>query len=151
MRLTIIVVDGAVYKDGVCYDHLVWAGTPPSVHALQWFGDNGWVEFADGAANETISQLPDWANNAVAAWGNANTPQPPAPPTADDNKNSAVSRLAATDWVNQPDVYDPSVNPHLANRDAFIAYRAAVRAVAVTPVAGNLDWPTEPTAVWSQA
>lgn len=69
--------------------------------------------------------------------------------TAAQNKAEAGRRLAATDWVNQPDVYDPAINPHLTNRDAFIAYRAAVRAIFVTPVAGDVSWPVEPSAQWS--
>jgi len=69
--------------------------------------------------------------------------------TSVQNKTEAERCLAATDWVNQPDVYNPATTPHLTNRDAFLTYRAWLRAVAVTPVEGNLDWPTEPTAVWS--
>jgi hypothetical protein len=89
---------------------------------------------------------PDW----VGIGMNINTPEPPAPvSTAEQNKAMAVARLAATDWVNEPDVYDPANTPHLTNRDAFLTYRAQVRVIAVTPVEGNLDWPTEPTAVWS--
>lgn len=76
-------------------------------------------------------------------------PPPPYINTADENKAEAQRRVAATDWVNQPDVYDPSNTPHLTNRDAFLAYRSQIRAIAVNPVEGNLDWPTEPTAVWS--
>ena len=67
------------------------------------------------------------------------------------NKSEAERRLQATDWVNEPDVYDPARNPHLMNRDAFLDYRSWCRNIAVNPVAGNLNWPTEPTAVWSQA
>lgn len=78
-------------------------------------------------------------------------PPPPPPPSADANKAEAERRLQTTDWVNQPDVYDPASTPHLTNRDAFLAYRSQVRAIAVNPVAGNLNWPTEPAAVWSQA
>ncbi len=78
-------------------------------------------------------------------------PPPPYVPTAADNKSNAEQRLQATDWVNEPDVYDPARNPHLLNRDAFLDYRAWCRNIAVYPVAGNLDWPTEPVAVWSQA
>lgn len=74
---------------------------------------------------------------------------PPPPPSSDQNKTTAERRLAATDWVNQPDVYDPANTPHLTNRDAFLAYRSQVRAIAVNPTEGNLNWPTEPTAVWS--
>lgn len=68
-----------------------------------------------------------------------------------DNKLEAESRLQATDWVNEPDVYDTARNPHLLNRDAFLDYRAWCRNIAVNPVAGNLNWPTAPAAVWSQA
>lgn len=83
----------------------------------------------------------------VAAY----VPPPPYVPSASDNKANAEQRLQATDWVNEPDVYDPARNPHLLNRDAFLDYRSWCRNIAVYPVAGNLDWPTEPTAVWSQA
>ena len=69
--------------------------------------------------------------------------------TADQNKSEATQRLSKTDWVNEPDVYDSARNPHLLNRDAFLDYRAWCRNIAVNPVAGNLDWPTEPVAVWS--
>lgn len=81
MRLTIIPSDGAVYKDGLCYSHLTWEGTPNSVHALQWFNNTGWIEFNDDnpydnykPANETITELPQWALNALAAWEEANNP-----------------------------------------------------------------------------
>jgi hypothetical protein len=71
--------------------------------------------------------------------------------TAAQNKSNAEQCLQATDWVNEPDVYDPARNPHLMNRDAFLDYRSRCRNIAVYPVAGNLNWPTEPAAVWSQA
>lgn len=70
--------------------------------------------------------------------------------TATQNKINAQQRLTETDWVNEPDVYDPARDPHLMNRDAFLDYRSWCRNIAVNPVAGNLNWPTEPTAVWSQ-
>jgi hypothetical protein len=78
-------------------------------------------------------------------------PDPVVSPTAGENKKEAERRLAATDWVNQPDVYDPANTPHLLNRDDFLAYRAVVRGIAVNPSAGVLDWPVEPTDSWSQA
>lgn len=69
--------------------------------------------------------------------------------SAASNKAEAERRLAATDWVNQPDVYDPANTPHLTNRDDFITYRLQVREIAVNPVAGNLDWAVQPTDVWA--
>ena len=90
---------------------------------------------------------------AAAAAGQYGPVAPYVAPvaTADQNKSTAEQRLQATDWVNEPDVYDPARNPHLMNRDAFLDYRSWCRNIAVYPVAGNLEWPTEPTAVWSQA
>lgn len=81
MRLTIIVPDKAVYKDGVFYNELSWVGTPEGTHALQWFGANGWVEYNDGTPNQNITTLPAWVNNALASWEEANAPKPEPEPT----------------------------------------------------------------------
>lgn len=153
MRLTIITSDGAVYKDDVCYSNLKWIGSPPDVHALQWFENHGWIEYNNGLPNENIDSLPSWTMNAISAWEQAdyNQKHPPAPPppTAEQNKNLASSKLFATDWVNQPDVMDTSVDPHLLNRDEFLEYRAQIRSIALNPVAGDIDWPEVPESVWS--
>lgn len=150
MRLTIIPSDGAVYKNGVCYSGLSWEGTPVDVHALQYDTDliAGWIEYNNGKPNEEIVDLPQWALNAEAAWTQANTPKPPEPPTAEQNKQTAISLLAATDWVNQPDVRNTAVFPHLANGNEFDTYRVSVRKYAVTPIAGDIDWPVKPDEVW---
>ena len=155
MKLTIIPSDKAVYINGLCYSELDWEGTPSGVNALQWAFDSGWIEYTDiNTPNEFIDSLPDWTNNAVAAWqvayDNAHKPpEPPPPPTAEDNKNHAVWLLSKTDWVNQPDVTDTSVTPHLLNKAEFDAYRLAIRQYAVYPVDGNIDWLTSPQAQWS--
>lgn len=70
-------------------------------------------------------------------------------PTAEQNQATAVNLLSATDWVNQPDVTNPDINPHLLNHAAFITYRNEIRAISISPTAGNLDWPVEPTPEWS--
>lgn len=81
----------------------------------------------------------------VAAYA----PPPPYVPTADDNKATAVTLLQATDWTTIADVGNPQMsNPYLANQSAFIAYRNALRNIAVYPVAGDLVWPTAPVAQW---
>lgn len=150
MRLTIIPSDGAVYENGLCYSNLVWDGTPPNVHALQYFDDNtGWIEFDNGTPNENITVLPQWADNAMAAWTVANTPIPPTPPTAEENKATAINLLQATDWTQIPSVSDPALsNPYLANKMAFDQYRNEVRQYAVYPVAGYIDFPLIPTENW---
>jgi hypothetical protein len=150
MKLTIIPSDGAVYENGVCYLNLTWNGTPLDVHALQWFDVEGWIEFNDGKPNETITELPQWANNAMDAWTVANTPVPPQPPTAEQNKQTAVSKLQSTDWTTIPDVADPlKSNPYLSNAQDFVTYRNAVRQYAIYPVAGDINWPAVPQEVWT--
>ena len=149
MLLTIIPSDGAVYEDGLCYAPLTWDGTPSNVHALQWQTSSGWIEFNDGTPNEDITVLPQWADNAMAAWTIANTPVPPTPPTAEENKATAVGLLQATDWTTIADVGNPQMsNPYLANQADFIAYRNAIRNIAVYPTAGDLVWPVVPTEDW---
>lgn len=81
----------------------------------------------------------------VVEW--KQTPPPTTP--ANQNKVKAERLLAETDWVNQPDVIDPNVNPHLLNHADFITYRAALRTIAVNPQPGVLVWPTKPQEQWS--
>ena len=72
MKLTIIKDDGAVYKDNVSYDNLSLPTIPSNVHALQWNNDKGHIEFVDNVTtNETITELPSWANDALTAWQTA--------------------------------------------------------------------------------
>ena len=77
-------------------------------------------------------------------------PPPPYIPTAEDNKNTAISLLSQTDWATIADVADPKIsNPYLTNQQAFYDFRNQVRPIAINPVAGNIDFPTIPTATWS--
>jgi hypothetical protein len=151
MLLTIIPVDGAVKKDEVGYIDLDLSscGIPSNVRALQWQETAGWIEFWD-KPNEDITELPSWVDCCLAAWTVANTPVPPNPPTAEENKTAAISFLQATDWTTIPDVSDPAKsNPYLSNVNDFVTYRNAVRQYALNPVAGNITWPTIPEEVWT--
>ena len=80
-------------------------------------------------------------------------PQPePVPPTAEQNKQTARIKLQSTDWTTIPDVGDPTKsNPYLSNVQDFVTYRNAVRQYAITPIAGNISWPINPTEVWTTA
>ena len=72
MKLTIIKDDGAVYKDSVSYSDLSLPTVPSDVHALQWNDTVGHIEFVDNVkANEAITELPSWANDALTAWQTA--------------------------------------------------------------------------------
>jgi hypothetical protein len=78
MKLTIIPIDNAVYKDSVSYFGLDLSSVPNNVHALQWENTAGWIEFLnndDGTKplNEPIIALPDWANVCLTKWNDAKT------------------------------------------------------------------------------
>jgi hypothetical protein len=152
MKLTIIPVDGSVGEDEVFYNglNLNSCAIPTNVHALQWDGVSGWIEFNESIPNEEITALPSWANCCMTKWTEANTPIPPLPPTAEQNKATAVGKLQATDWATIPDVADPlKSNPYLSNSQDFVVYRNSVRQYAVYPVAGDVNWPTVPQEVWT--
>jgi hypothetical protein len=153
MKLTIIPVDGSVGENGVFYNNLDLSscGIPADVHALQWQDTAGWIEYKSALVqNQDITELPAWANACMAKWTEANTPVPPQPPTAEQNKTTAVDKLQATDWTTIPDVGDSTKsNPYLSNVQDFVTYRNAVRQYAINPVAGNINWPTLPQEVWT--
>lgn len=74
MKLTIIPVDGAVYKDSYSYSNLdlTSCGIPTDVSALQWQDVAGWVEYKSSLVpNEPITTLPAWATACVAKWDEA--------------------------------------------------------------------------------
>jgi hypothetical protein len=101
----------------------------------------------------------DCAENVVADqfWYNPDNQQiepnpivPPPTPTAEENKNYAIELLSETDWATIPDVADPAIsNPYLTNQQAYFDYRNLVRPYTINPVAGNINWPTQPTPIWS--
>lgn len=77
MKITIIPVDGAVYKDGVSFCGLDLSFIPSNIHALQWIDSKGWLEFKQDqdfnkAANENIDELPEWAEQSLLKWEEAN-------------------------------------------------------------------------------
>ena len=80
MKLTIIPVDNAVYVDGINYSglNLSTANIPSNVHALQWKNTIGWIEFLDNddatkPQNQSITELPEWANACLVKWTEAKT------------------------------------------------------------------------------
>lgn len=78
MKLTIIPIDGAVYVDDVSFSNmdLSSCNIPSDVHALQWNGVKGWIEFVEDEDfnkpnNQIITELPDWAIQSKVKWDEA--------------------------------------------------------------------------------
>lgn len=77
-------------------------------------------------------------------------PYVPPPPTAEENKQQAVKLLQETDWTSIADVGNPEVaNPYLVNQSEFLAWRSKIRAIAINPQPGNLEWEPMPQEQWS--
>lgn len=91
MKLTIIPIDGAVYKDDYSYSGLDLSAAPNNVHALQWKDTKGWIEFKDNddgtkPQNQTITELPNWANTCVTKWNEAEAARIAAAAEAEANQ-----------------------------------------------------------------
>jgi len=74
MKLTIIPVDNAVYKDNVSYLglDLSTCGIPSNVSALQWQDTSGWIEDESPMVqNQDINELPAWAQACLVKWDEA--------------------------------------------------------------------------------
>jgi hypothetical protein len=101
MKITIIVEDGAVYKDGVSYSNLDLSSVPTNIHAVQ-FNDTinvGWVEFKDNddgtkPQNESLTSLPDWAITALTKWDDAKTAQEVAQEAAANQPHTTGTQTA---------------------------------------------------------
>lgn len=147
MKLTIIPIDAAVYKNNLSYAGLDLheCNIPADVQALQWDDSAGWIEFTDHRENEHITQLPSWATACVLAWDakdylEKNPPAPTPEQMVVFNEAKAKSLLFESDWTQLLDV-------NLANKTEWDVYRQALRAIAVAPTVEPV-WPTKPTVVW---
>ena len=154
MQLTIIISDGAVYEDGLCYAPLIWDGTPSNVHALQFDSSAsvGWIEFNDGTPNETITAVPTWGQNAEAAWqvayDNAHNPPVPPPLPYDVKYKLMVierdKRLQGCDYTQLPDVIALHDSAWL---QGWVTYRQELRDLPSLVNPSNIDnipWPVPP-------
>jgi hypothetical protein len=96
MKLTIIPVDNAVYKDGVSYSNLDLSSVPSDVHALQFnnTSNTGWIEFISTTPNEEITELPTWAITAMTKWDEAKA-------KAEAEAKAEAARLAAEQAAQQ--------------------------------------------------
>jgi hypothetical protein len=151
MRLTIIRDMGLVHIDGRGHDEQDMTGVPEDVHALQWDGTSGEIEFVDNTPNEEITSLPSWANDKATAMSTklaeedaeALRLEEEAKAYAESTEGKAEAirmerdrLIADTDWWALSDV---------TMTDAQSAYRQALR--DITSQAGfpeNIEWPIKP-------
>lgn len=139
----------AVGHDTTYYHQLVLdhPNTPSALSGLDWDTETstGVIFYNDGRPMEPITELPDWALAADAAWEAEHALHP----TPEENKNNARGRLFMTDWVEVPSYTDTSNTHHLTNKDEFEAYRQELLAIYRNPPQGEIDWPVAPEEKWN--
>lgn len=91
-------------------------------------------------------QWVDCDQSVQAGWSYVNgifsaPPSPTEDQLKEMCKDQAKNLISKSDWSTLSDVT-------LKNQADFIAYRAAIRALIINPVA-EPTWPTEPTPEWS--
>jgi len=106
------------------------------------FDDKGVESISTWNATKLGTQpTQDVLDAAGVAASNAKTQQ--------TNKEQASKLLTATDWVEIPSVSNTANTPHLVNYNDFMAYRLALRAIAVNPSVTPATFPTIPTEQWA--
>ena len=160
MRLTIIPDDGPIVVDGHTYTEINFSekgiNSPADVHALQWYGEEGEIEYKERTKpNKEITKLPAWANAAASAHADLLHEEqnpPPLPDLTDAEILDSVIELRAdflssTDWTVLPD--SPFTD---AERESWVSYRQNLRDITDTAgypwngVYSYDNWPTPPTA-----
>lgn len=141
MRISIITDDNCVVKDGVGYSlDLSSCGIPSNIHALQWDGSSGEIEYNDGTAQHDIDALPSWATSAVGVH-DAKDAEMNAPLTPEQIEQGAIIERARL--MNESDHWALSDTPPMTQEE--LDYREALRNIT-TAEGWPTDhvWPTKP-------
>ncbi len=95
MRVTIIADDGKVGVDGV-FRSVNLSALDANIHAVQWDGTVGHIEFKDRSPNEVIDDFAAF-QSFVAAWTAA--APPPPPPSPPKSKAPLTAEELATHFI----------------------------------------------------
>lgn len=121
---------------------------------LYYYDNYGWLSATpiEGRSTEVVPMSPEGnkqPNFTGYTWILLEYTPPPAPPSGDENAQTANAILISTDWTAIPSVGDPlQSNPYLVNQKEWIEYRSKIRNISVNQVKGYLDW-TAPEELWS--
>ena len=146
MKITVIRDDGTVIKDGTAILGLDMSSIATNIHAIQWDGAVGEIEFkpnADGEVKTEVISDMGIVSQALALWEEKHA-ELNAPPTEAvllaECKGRAKYFLEQSDWAVLPDV-------NISNKADFESYRTALRGLYLNPQVSP-TFPTEPTPIW---
>ena len=149
MRVSVHAPASQIYVDGDAIENCNLSRLPSDVRVIHWDSNkaSGWIEYYQDDSgempNNTIITSFDTYSWVIDEWNRLDAIRKiPYVNTPEDNKGMAKFKLAVTDYVYLPDV-------NITNTAAFDTYRAQIRNIFFNPTAGDIDWPTEPTPVWS--
>ena len=148
MKLTIIRDMGLVHVDGTGYDELDMSSVPVEIHAVQWNGTEGEIEYvSNDVPNEYITALPSWVDAPIAARQAKIDEEAIAEAEAeayaasDEGKAEAIrvkrdSLIAETDWWASSD---------LTMTQEQSDYRQALRDITLQEgFPQSINWPIKP-------
>ena len=133
--LTIIKDDGYVAVDGVGFQPLDCSSLSANIHAIQFDGTNGWVEYNDGTANLAITAISDYSA-ITDLWTSTNDS---LSTELSDTNSEKTTEKATYDWKRQwgsaptyasvgdqlDQQYKDAVNGTTTWKDAIAAVKAA--------------------------
>ena len=161
MRITIVRDDNLVIVDERAATIDV-SDLPSNLHALQWRGETGEVEFNDGTPNEIIANITQYQRYInVHQEIIAKEDEPPPPPTEHEKYSKLImqrdQKLAETDWLvmrhlEREDLYlakDKGIKPALYdNYIPVLEYRQHLRDLPQHhKTSDKWQWPEEPKVV----
>jgi hypothetical protein len=145
-RITIINNDNGtvdVNLNGENLENVPTTNLDPSIHAVQWFGDRGEVEYND--RNEDITEFSEFdiimTDRQTEIDRLTQEAQDNEPSEEEKDRSQRDSLLELTDWivVKYLDIGDPVPQ-------VWSDYRQALRDITEqSGFPGNVDWPEEPT------
>ena len=152
MKLTIIRDMGLVHVDGRGHDELDLSSVPAEVHAVQWDGTNGEIEYVgNDVPNDSITSLPSWAQaianerKAVIDAEIAAEEKAEADRIAYENSTEGKADMARAKRDQLLAEVDWSAGSDVVMSDAMKTYRQALRDVPQqTGFPENIEWPTKP-------
>lgn len=146
MKLSIVVKDNSIYKNGVykCLE-LGSFNIPAGVRAFQWHGEAGDIEFFDKSMfNQNVLELPEWAR-AVAEQFDIHEDGQPSDTEEEMARKMRVFRnfaLLQCDWTQLPENVRRLTEEQQA---AWAEYRQALRDIpAQDGFPFSVAFPTNP-------
>ena len=148
MKLTIISDNNLVKIDGIGY-RVDLSSLPRDIHAVQWDGSSGEIEFRSTANgkpnNQQIFSIEDF-QQFVDLWVAADNVVKQSLIVTDEQlldevRIKADQLLKESDWSVLPDV-------PLQNKEEWLVYRQTLRSIRVNPTT-EPNWPVKPPVIWS--